>query len=107
EVFLASDVKKQSVVRFLAGADDGVSGPIGLNPSMTGGFFLANSTAGTVMMFDTSGRIVQTQQCYCDLSGIYPLATGVYRLTDPLNQTIQLLDDRGREKRLVFIPPIR
>jgi hypothetical protein len=107
EVFLSHDVTKQSVTQFIAGPTDGVSGPIGLNASATGGFFLANSITMTVMTFDALGRIVQTQQCNCDLAGIYPLATGIFRLTDRLNRTLQLLDDGAIEKRLIFVPPLQ
>jgi hypothetical protein len=107
EVYYAQDVRNGSVTQFLSGASDGVSGPIGVGASSAGGFFVANSASGTIITFDTNHRILETQQCACNISGVYPLSAGIFRLTDRLNQTIYLLDSRSSQPRILFIPPMQ
>lgn len=107
EVYFAPDVKTGSVTQFLAGASDGVAGPIGVGASASGGFFIANSSSGTIITFGANLRILGTQQCDCTVSGLHPLSAGVFRLTDRLNQTVYLLDTSTAEPRLVFVPPLR
>jgi hypothetical protein len=107
EVYFAQDVRNGSVTQFLAGASDGVSGPVGVAASKTGGFFLANASSGTILTFGPNRRIIGSQQCSCNMSGMSLLSTGIFRLTDRWNQTIYLLDDSTTEPRLIFIPPLQ
>jgi len=107
EVYFAHDVKTGSVTQFLAGPSDGISGPIGIGASNTGGFFIANSASRMVVMFDANHRIVRSQQCDCNITGVYPLSAGIFRLTERLNQTIYLVDESKSEARLVFVPPLQ
>jgi len=107
EVFLARDLKTQAGVEFLAGPADGVSDAVAAVASAAGGFFLANADTGTVITFGANRQILRVQECGCKLSGLHPLGAGLFRLTDRLNQTIQLLYDNNSEPRLIFIPPLQ
>jgi hypothetical protein len=107
QVFLAHDVKRQSVVTFLAGSAGGVSRPIGAGLSSRNEIFVANAGSNAVMTFDASGRMLRTQHCDCRVSGLILLGLGAYRLTDRLNQTIYVLDGSTIENRILFIPPIQ
>jgi hypothetical protein len=106
EVFLAGDASRQSAVRFLAGADEGVSRPIAIGVSNRNEIILANAGSGKLMTFASDGRILGTQTCNCKLSGLYPLATGLFRLTDPLNKTMYILDGGEPGNRIAFVPPL-
>jgi len=107
EVFLARDVKRQSVTTFLAGPSDGVSGPTGAGVSIRNEILVANAGSGTVMVFDGDGRILRTQQCDCHVSGMFPLSTDMFRLTDRFDQTTYVLDVSESENRILFIPPLQ
>jgi len=107
ELYFAPDVKTGSVTQFLAGASDGVAGPIGVAASGTGGFVIANSSSGTIISFGANRRVLGTQQCDCSVSGLHPVSTGIFRLTEKLNQTIYLLDTATTEPRLLFVPPLQ
>jgi hypothetical protein len=107
EVYLARDIKRQSVTKFVAGADDGVSGPAGAGLSNRNEILLANASSGSIMALDTDGRILRNQDCDCKISGLFMLGAGMFRLTDRLDQTIYYLDFAGAENRILFIPPLQ
>jgi len=107
EVFRARDIKRMSITQFVAGPRDGVSRPVGIGISGNGGYYIANAGSDSVMSFDDSGHLLQTQNCECDISGLYLLGARTYRLTEGLNQTIHILDDNSAESRILFVPPIQ
>jgi hypothetical protein len=107
EVFLAHDVKRQSAVTFLAGSANGVSRPVGAGISNRNEILVANGGSGTVIIFDANGQILGAQQCGCNVTGMFPLGPGMYRLTDQINQTSYILDGGGTNTRISFVPPLQ
>jgi hypothetical protein len=106
EVFLARNVNSQSVTQFLAGPADGVSGPVGIAPATAGGFYVANSVSGNILSVDANGRIYQSRNCNCEVTGLYPMSPGIFRLTTRLDQPLYLLDDSKSPSRIVYVPAV-
>jgi DNA-binding beta-propeller fold protein YncE len=104
EVFAIWDAGGAAVRQFLAGARDGVSNPAGVAVSTNNRIYIANADSSSVMALDPSGGYLKTQNCACNVSGLYPLKDSVFRLTDRFDRAIFLLDASSAEERLLFVP---
>jgi hypothetical protein len=105
EVFAIRDANGGAVRRLIAAGTDGVSNPVGLIVSSSDRIYVANAGSGTVMAFESSGRLAGTHRCNCAISGIFPFRDSVFRLTEGIPQTIYLLDATSAAERIVFVPP--
>ena len=105
EVFAIWDVRGGAVPKLLAGSTDGVSDPAGVGVSAGNRLYVANAGSSTLMVFESSGRLLKTLRCNCATSGVYLLRESVFRLTDGIAQTIFLLDASSADERILFVPP--
>jgi len=68
--------------------------------------FLADAGSGNVAVVDVQTGNAVTLPCHCKPSGFYHLkGTSIYRLTDPSNEPMVVLDASGAAPRIVVIPP--
>jgi WD40 repeat protein len=104
EVFAIWDVRGGAVPKLLANDTDGVSDPTGVGLSGNR-LYVANAGSFTLMVFESSGRVLKTLPCNCAASGVYLLRESVFRLTDGIAQTIFLLDASSADERILFVPP--
>lgn len=107
EVFAIVDTGNSAARRFLADAEKGVSAPAGLAVADNGRIYIGNTATDTVLVLDPSGVVEVNQPCGCELSGLYPLRPGVYRLSAGSGETIYLLEAAQSRDRVVFVPMLR
>lgn len=95
-------------VELLAGAGDGVAGPVAVAISRDNRkVFVANRANNTVTALDLAGSTGATSAlpCPCTPTGLFPLdGNAVFRLVDGGSQPIWLLDGDGSAPRVVFVP---
>ena len=107
EVFSIVDPRGAASRRHLLDNSDGVSTPTGLIVAPTDQIYVTNSGSRSIMTLDGTGRLLRSQHCDCNLSGLYPLRDSVYRLSDRLDETIFLLEAGRTGDRVVFVPALR
>jgi hypothetical protein len=104
EVFAVWDAGGAAIRQFLAGTADGVSAPAGVAVSAGGRIHVANADSVTTMTLDPAGRLLTSQKCFCEVSGLYMLSDSVFRLTRALDRTVFLLDASSAQDRILFVP---
>jgi hypothetical protein len=91
----------------LAGPRDGISSPVAVAVSRDNRrAFVANGKSGTVAMLDLQGKIGVTRiSCACTPTGLDRLAgDNVFRLTEPSNQPMWVLEASAGASRILFVP---
>jgi len=107
EVFAIPDARNAAVSHFLLGERDGVSRPAGVAISTNNEIYIANTGSANLVTLDSSGRLLRTQDCNCDISGLNLLRDSVFRLTDGLERAVYLLEASPSGDRILFIPALR
>ena len=91
----------------LAGPKQGIGAPVALAVSQDGGrAFVVNSKSRTVSIIDLHGHTPVTKiACGCAPTGLDRLVGNeVFRLTEPSNRPLWMLDASARVPRVLFIP---
>jgi DNA-binding beta-propeller fold protein YncE len=92
----------------VAGPKQGIAAPIAVAMSQDGKrAFVANSKSGTVAILDLQAKTELAQlSCQCTPTGLDRLSgADVFRLTEPLNGPMWVLDGAAHQSRIVFVPP--
>jgi hypothetical protein len=92
---------------FLADDRSGVSNPTSVTVSNTNQIYVADASSGTILAFDSSGRLLRSQNCGCEAAGFFPQKDSLYRLSDRTDRTLYLLEAGAAGDRIVFVPPSR
>jgi hypothetical protein len=91
----------------LAGPVEGISSPVAVAVSRDNRrVFVANGKSETVALLDLRGKIGVTRiSCACTPTGLDRLAgDNVFRLTEPSNRPMWVLEARTGGSRIVFVP---
>lgn len=91
----------------LAGAAQGISAPVAVAVSSDSRrAFVANGKSGTVAILDLQGKAPARKiACGCKLTGLDRLdGDNLFRLTEPSNRPMWLLEASAKETRVVFVP---
>lgn len=92
----------------VAGPKQGISSPAAVAVSRDGSrAFVANSKSETISIIELTGQISVTKiACRCAPTGLSQLSGGdVFRLTEPSNHPIWVMDASARDPRVLFVPP--
>jgi hypothetical protein len=81
EVFAIRDAAGAAVRQFLIGPQDGVSDPAVVMVSAANRIHVANAGSDSVTTLDSSGRVLKSQTCTCNITGAQRLKDSVLRLT--------------------------
>ena len=106
EIFAIIDPQRWAVRRPLANGQDGISSPVGVTVSASNQIYVANAGAGAIMKFDSTGRLLRTEICNCEPSGLYPLRDSLYMLSNRTDQIIFLMETRASGERIAFVPAL-
>jgi DNA-binding beta-propeller fold protein YncE len=91
----------------LAGSAQGIAAPVAVAVSSDGlHAFVANGKSGTVAILDLQGKTpVRKFACGCKLTGLDRLdGDNLFRLTEPSNRPMWVLEANTKETRVVFVP---
>lgn len=91
----------------IADERDGLSGPTGLVVAGDNRWvFAVNSERGVIVRLDLTGGSPRLFSCPCHPTGLHRLAGSfVFRLTEPSEDPMWLLDGNPSDSRIVFVPP--
>jgi hypothetical protein len=92
----------------VAGPKEGIAAPIAVAMSHDGKrAFVVNGKSRTIAIFDLQSKTEVGQlSCECTPTGLYRLAgTDVFRLTEPSNGPMWVLEAAAHQSRIVFVPP--
>jgi len=92
----------------VAGVKEGISAPIAVAVSHDGKrAFVANGKSKTIAIIDLQSKAeVGKFSCQCSPTGLDRLAgTDVFRLTEPSNGPMWVLESTAQQSRIVFVPP--
>ncbi len=106
EVALLRDLKGEARLIRIGGAADGVSRPVAVAaaPGNRRLFVATTGPAGVVVLPLAGGEPVRLA-CPCEPAALEPMAGGaVFRLSEPGNGPVWLLDARAASPRIVFVP---
>ena len=105
-VFLIRNVADAPEVLPLAGAADGIDGPVAVAASSDGlRVFAANAASRSVIAIDLAGGERTRLDCDCAPAGLTPMAPGVFQLTGVPGDTLWLVDATQARSRIVFVAP--
>ncbi len=91
----------------LAGPAQGISAPVAVAISSDNRHaFVANAKSGMIAILDLQGKApVKKMACGCKLTGLERLeGEDVFRLTEPSNRPMWVLEASAKETRVVFVP---
>jgi len=93
----------------VAGPKEGIAAPVAVAISQDGKrAFVANGKSGTIAILDLQAKTQLSQlSCQCTPTGLDRLAgTDVFRLTEPSNRPMWVLEATAHQSRIVFVPPV-
>jgi len=104
-VYMIRDLRGNGSIETIASARDGIGAPIAVDSDSAGRIFVADQ-AGNLTILDRSRSSVVSLPCGCAPTGLFRLAgTATFRLTEPSNAPMWVLDASGADARIVAIPP--
>jgi hypothetical protein len=104
-VYIIRDLRGTGRMELIASARDGLGTPIAVESDSAGRIFVADH-AGNVTIFDRSRGSVVSLSCGCTPAGLFRLSgTATFRLTEPSDAPMWVLDASGADARIVAIPP--
>jgi DNA-binding beta-propeller fold protein YncE len=93
----------------LAGSAQGIAAPIALAIASDGqSAFVANGKTGMIAILDLQGKApVRKIACGCKVTGLDRLdGDNLFRLTEPSNKPMWVLEASAKETRVVFVPAL-
>lgn len=107
-VYLLQDAAGAARVTALGSAQDGLSQPVAIETLDARRVLVANAGAGKLTLLYRDGTAAESIACGCSPVVLQQLAGNlVYRLTEPSNEPMWVLDAGGTEPRVLAIPPDR
>jgi hypothetical protein len=105
-VTLVRDATGQALVRQIGAQAEGVSRPVAVSASADGlHAIVANQDPAGVVVLSLDGEPPLALPCQCAVTGLEPLADGTtFRLSDPGEGPVWLLDSASSPPRVVFVP---
>jgi sugar lactone lactonase YvrE len=104
-VYVIRELRGAGHLETIASARDGLGSPIAVESDAAGRIFVADQ-AGKVIILDRSRGSVASLTCGCTPTGLFRLSgTATFRLTEPSNGPMWVLDASGADARIVAIPP--
>jgi len=104
-VYVIRDLRGTGRMETIASARDGLGAPIAVESDSAGRIFVADQ-AGKVTILDRSRGSVVTLTCGCAPTGLFRLSgSATFRLTEPSDGPMWVLDASGADARIVAIPP--
>jgi len=105
--FLLMDIGHSNTLTLLtwAGEEETLTGA---SASQDGGRVFLAGSAGNITVVDIRSRATVKTSCDCEPSGLNRLSgSSVFRLTEPSNEPMMVLDASSPQPRIVLIPPHR
>jgi hypothetical protein len=103
-VYYIADPTQSASRVLLADYRNGVSNPTGVAVVTGDRIYVTNASARTVLVLTPSGQVLRSFPCNCEPAGLYPFGDSVYRLSESVDQTINLLKVGAASDRIVFVP---
>ncbi len=104
-VYIIRDLRGAGNVEMIASGRDGLGAPIAVESDSAGRIFVADQ-AGNLTILDRRRGSVLSLPCGCAPAGLFRLSgTATFRLTEPSDAPMWVLDASGADARIVAIPP--
>jgi hypothetical protein len=104
-VYVIRELRGAGHLETIASGRDGLGSPVAVESDSAGRIFVADQ-AGKVIILDRSRGSVASLTCGCTPTGLFRLSgTATFRLTEPSNGPMWVLDASGADARIVAIPP--
>ncbi len=96
---------RDSGIEMIASGPDGLGAPIAIEADSAGHVFVADQ-AGNVTIVDRGRGSIVSLPCGCAPAGLFRLSgAATFRLTEPSDAPMWVLDASGADARIVAIPP--
>jgi len=104
-VYAIRDLRGAGRMETIASGRDGLGIPIAVESDSAGRIFVADQ-AGNVTILNRGRGPVVSLPCGCTPAGLFRLSgTATFRLTEPSNGPMWVLDASGADARIVAVPP--
>ena len=104
-VYVIRDPRGTGRLETVASARDGLASPIAIESDSAGRIFVADQ-AGNLTILDRSRGSAVSLPCGCSPAGLFRLSgTATFRLTEPSDGPMWVLDASGADARIVAVPP--
>jgi hypothetical protein len=104
-VYAIRDLRGAGRMETIASGRDGLGTPIAVESDSAGRIFVADQ-AGNVTILNRGRGPVVSLPCGCTPAGLFRLSgTATFRLTEPSNGPMWVLDASGADARIVAVPP--
>jgi hypothetical protein len=104
-VYIIRELRGAGHMKMIASGRDGLGAPVAVESDSAGRIFVADQ-AGNLTILDRSRGSVLSLPCGCAPAGLFRLSgTATFRLTEPSDAPMWVLDASGADARIVAIPP--
>jgi hypothetical protein len=104
-VYVMRDPRGTGRLDMVASGRDGLGAPIAVESDSSGRIFVADQ-AGNVTILNRGRGPALSLSCGCAPTGLFRLSgTATFRLTDPSDGPMWVLDASGADARIVAVPP--
>ncbi len=104
-VYAIRDLRGAGRMETIASGRDGLGTPIAVESDSAGRIFVADQ-AGNVTILNRGRGPVVSLPCGCAPTGLFRLSgTATFRLTEPSDGPMWVLDASGADARIVAVPP--
>jgi hypothetical protein len=104
-VYIIRDLRGVGRMEMVASGRDGLGAPIAVESDSAGRIFLTDQ-AGNLTILDRGRGSILSLPCGCAPAGLFRLSgTATFRLTEPSDAPMWVLDASGADARIVAIPP--
>jgi hypothetical protein len=106
EVFIIRGIDQDASRISVASFGDGFDAITDVAPSPDGlQIFITSRKSETVTVVDLQASLSKALPCHCVATGLHPLrGTSVFRLSDPSDGTVAVLDASSSEPRIILVP---
>lgn len=107
-VYLVQNASGASRISTLGSEKDGLSKPVAVDAMDVLRVLVVNAGTGNLTVLHRDGSPAESIACSCSPAVLHPVAgNSIYRLTEPSQQPMWLLDAGGKEARVLAVPPLR
>jgi hypothetical protein len=105
-LYLIRDLPGAAAIEMIASARDGLGAPIAVEADSAGRRIFLADREGNLTILDRERGSVSSLPCGCAPAGLFRLSgTATFRLTEPSDAPMWVLDASGPDPRIVAIPP--
>ena len=105
-VVMIRNVSGQATSLLVADRGNDIASPTAIAISSRSEIYIGNAGNGTIVVLESSGRVLRSLKCSCLITDVSPLLHSVFRLTSRVDLPLFILDGRNDIEDIHFVPAV-